>query len=337
MPPGQRLRVVLLEAGQADHLDGRLGQALPLGLVHAPQLGQQLDVLAHRAPRQQRGVLEHVAEVVAVDRDRAAGRPAAGRRRCAAASTCRSPTGRRWSRTPPGRPRTTRRRWPACRRRTSSRCARTPCRWRRWWCPTASAVACGLLPIPMSWPDCGTRDPARTGRPRVTAAAGVPGIASFHCASADLARPPRARGHRRSPPGHGGGGRGRAAHLVDGQRPRRAARRRCRRSSRWPSGRTSTTPWATRSPCSSWRTASRSPCRRCRSRSSTPSSPSRTASSTSTTASTSAASCGRRCPTSPRTRPSRARRRSPCRWSRTTSWPGWSATAATSCCRSTTP
>ena len=37
------------------------------------------------------------------------------------------------------------------------------------------------------------------------------------------------------------------------------------------------------------------------------------------------------------TRRSRAPRRSRCRSSRTTSWPGSNATAATSCCRSTTP
>ena len=61
------------------------------------------------------------------------------------------------------------------------------------------------------------------------------------------------------------------------------------------------------------------------------------ASSTATTASTSAAWCGRRCRTSRPTRRSRAPRRSPCRSSRTTSSPGSSATAATSCCRSTTP
>ena len=44
-------------------------------LRHALELGEQLDVAAHRAPLQQRGVLEHVAEAGAVDGDRA------GRRR----------------------------------------------------------------------------------------------------------------------------------------------------------------------------------------------------------------------------------------------------------------
>ena len=106
-------------------------------------------------------------------------------------------------------------------------------------------------------------------------------IASGHCASADLARPPRARGRRRGPAGDRGGRRRRAR--VCGRRPTptRSCRSTCRRSSRWPSAPTCTTPSATRSPCSSWRTASRSPWPRCPSTSSTPSSPSRTRSSTS--------------------------------------------------------
>ena len=69
----QRAGVVLLEAGQADHLDRRPGQLGPLPSVHAAQLGQQLDVPPDRPPRQEGGVLEHVAEVAAVDVD-AAGR-----------------------------------------------------------------------------------------------------------------------------------------------------------------------------------------------------------------------------------------------------------------------
>ena len=73
-PTRQRLGVVLLEPGQTDHVDRRLGQTRPLGVVDAAQLGEQLDVLLDSPPREQRGVLEHVAEVLAVDLDLPAGR-----------------------------------------------------------------------------------------------------------------------------------------------------------------------------------------------------------------------------------------------------------------------
>ena len=337
MPPGQRLRVVLLEAGQPDHLDRRLGQSLPLGLVDAAQLGQQLDVLADGAPRQQRGVLEHVAEVVAVDRDGA--RRSARSRPEAMRSSVDLPH-------PDGPTMVTNSSGPTS--NDTSSMARVPsanvismwsnampdaldggARRRVPWHAVSSRSRC-------PGPIVASRGTRATGRPRVTAAAGVPGIASIHCASADLARPPRARGHRRGPAGDGGGRRRRAAHLVDGQRPRRAAGR--------PPAVPAAGPAVVRLRLAGQRDlrvrAGEQPADRpvagARSRSSTPSSPSRTGSSTSTTASTSAASCGRRCRTSPPTRPSRARRRSPCRWSRTTSWPASSATAATSCCRSTT-
>ena len=51
----------------------------------------------------------------------------------------------------------------------------------------------------------------------------LPRVASIHCASADLARPTRARGPRRRPARHGGRGGRRAPDLDDRQRPRRAA------------------------------------------------------------------------------------------------------------------
>ena len=102
------------------------------------------------------------------------------------------------------------------------------------------------------------RRPAALTHAALTVRRSSPPVASRHCASRDLARPPRARGPRRCPARDGGGRRRRAADLDDRQRPRRAAARPCRRSSRWPSARTSTTCSATRSPCSSSRTASRS-------------------------------------------------------------------------------
>ena len=52
----------------------RLGELGALGLAHPVQLGQQLDVLLDRAPGQQRRVLEHVAEPLAVDEHGAATR-----------------------------------------------------------------------------------------------------------------------------------------------------------------------------------------------------------------------------------------------------------------------
>ena len=226
---------------------------------------------------------------------------------------------------------------PACRRGTSSRCA-------------SNAMPVASMVVPDG--ECrGMRSPpdpdvlARLWHPRplayppieVTAAAGVPGIASFHCASADLARPPRARGHRRSPPGHGGGGRGRAAHLVDRQRPRRAA------------GLAAAVPAAGPAVVRLRRPGQRD--LRVRAGEQPADRPG-----------AGAAAGDRRVPRrrGPRVLParrrqrpqpraghavqlrlglarSRAPRRSPCRWSRTTSSPGWSATAATSCCRSTTP
>ena len=68
----QRLRVVVLEARSGRPCSIAAWASRPRSaLVDAAQLGEQLDVLAHGAPRQQRGVLEHVAEVVAVDVDRA--------------------------------------------------------------------------------------------------------------------------------------------------------------------------------------------------------------------------------------------------------------------------
>ena len=66
---GQRLRVVILEPGESDEVDGPLGR---LGALLAPQsvqLGQQLDVAADRAPRHQRRVLEDVADVLPLDGD----------------------------------------------------------------------------------------------------------------------------------------------------------------------------------------------------------------------------------------------------------------------------
>ena len=47
----------------------RAASASPLGLGHALQLGDQLDVALHGAPRQQRGVLEDVADARSVDVD----------------------------------------------------------------------------------------------------------------------------------------------------------------------------------------------------------------------------------------------------------------------------
>ena len=119
------VRVVPLEPAQADHLDRGLGEGGPLGAVDAAELGQQLDVLADGPPRQQGGVLEHVAEVVAVDRHRAGGGRRAALTRSAAGSTCRSRRDRRSSRTRRAGHRRTRRRGRACRRGTSSRCGRT--------------------------------------------------------------------------------------------------------------------------------------------------------------------------------------------------------------------
>ena len=64
-------------------------------LAKPVELGEQLDVAAHRAPLQQRGVLEHVAQAAPVDGDRSRVVARRARRRSAAASTCRSPTARR--------------------------------------------------------------------------------------------------------------------------------------------------------------------------------------------------------------------------------------------------
>ena len=89
------LRVALLEAPQSHQLD-RLGHlAGALGAVHAVQLAEQLDVALHGAPGQQRGVLEHVADVAVRQRRCARSHPGAGPTRVAARSTCRSPRGRR--------------------------------------------------------------------------------------------------------------------------------------------------------------------------------------------------------------------------------------------------
>ena len=64
---GQLLGILVLVTDQVDQLDrlGRLGSALGLG--HVLQLGVELDVALHRSPRQQRGILEHVAERIPVD------------------------------------------------------------------------------------------------------------------------------------------------------------------------------------------------------------------------------------------------------------------------------
>ena len=74
---------------------GRLG--------HALQLGEELDVAAHGPPRQEGGVLEDVAEVLRRSTATPRGVRLEARRRCAAASTCRSRTDRRPSRTRPAR------------------------------------------------------------------------------------------------------------------------------------------------------------------------------------------------------------------------------------------
>ncbi len=67
-PARQRLGVVVLEAGEPDEVDRLLGDAAALLAREAVQLGEQLDVAADGAPRHQRGVLEHVADPLAVDR-----------------------------------------------------------------------------------------------------------------------------------------------------------------------------------------------------------------------------------------------------------------------------
>ena len=60
---GQPPRVVALEAGEADEVDRLCATGGALGLAHPVQLEQQLDVATDAAPRQERGVLEHVTEV----------------------------------------------------------------------------------------------------------------------------------------------------------------------------------------------------------------------------------------------------------------------------------
>jgi hypothetical protein len=61
--------MVALEALQPHEFDGFTRELGPAGPVHAMEFQEQLHVLLHGAPRQQGGVLEHVSEVVAIDRD----------------------------------------------------------------------------------------------------------------------------------------------------------------------------------------------------------------------------------------------------------------------------
>ena len=62
---GQLVRVMVLEAGQPDHVDEPLAGFAPCVALHAPQLEAELDVAHHRPPRQQTELLEHHGAVLA--------------------------------------------------------------------------------------------------------------------------------------------------------------------------------------------------------------------------------------------------------------------------------
>ena len=62
-PAGQALGQVVAETGEAELVDPALGGRTPRGAWFAAQPQRQFDVGPHRAPRQQRVVLEHHAAV----------------------------------------------------------------------------------------------------------------------------------------------------------------------------------------------------------------------------------------------------------------------------------
>ncbi len=64
----------MFEAGEPDEIDRPLGNTSAFIPREAVQLGEQLDVAADGPPRHQGGILEHVADPLAVDSHRSAGR-----------------------------------------------------------------------------------------------------------------------------------------------------------------------------------------------------------------------------------------------------------------------
>jgi hypothetical protein len=64
---GELLGMLVLVAVEPDQLDRFTGPAFALSFGHVVQFGDQFDIALHGSPRQQRGVLEHVPDRLAVD------------------------------------------------------------------------------------------------------------------------------------------------------------------------------------------------------------------------------------------------------------------------------
>ena len=139
-PAGELLRVLVRRSRSGRRARGSRRPGAVISALGMPcELGEQLDVAAHRAPLQQRRRPGTRSRGSTGRRRRCPSSAAAARRRCAAASTCRSPTARRSSRTRPARRRGRCRAAPRCRRGTSSTRRGSAARTNRW----SSAVGVG--------------------------------------------------------------------------------------------------------------------------------------------------------------------------------------------------